>query len=58
MFTTLCESYLGIWTNVELFKRLFYFKTQTLGLILVTCGAAFFYAHKTAGFPKLSGKES
>jgi hypothetical protein len=28
-FATLCEAYLGIWPNVELFHRLIYFKTQT-----------------------------
>jgi hypothetical protein len=28
-FATLCEAYLGIWPNVELFRRLIYFKTQT-----------------------------
>jgi hypothetical protein len=49
---------LGIWPNIELFRRLFYFKTQTLDLIPVTCVAASFYARKTAGFPKLSEKES
>jgi hypothetical protein len=57
-FATLCEAYLGIWPNVELFRRLFYFKTQTVDSIPVTCGAASFYARKTAGFPKLMGKES
>jgi hypothetical protein len=25
-FATLCEAYLGIWPNVELFRRLIYFK--------------------------------
>jgi hypothetical protein len=54
-FATLCEAYLGIWPNIELFRRLFYFKTQTLDSILVMCGAASFYTCKT---PKLSGKES
>jgi hypothetical protein len=58
MFATLCEAYLGIWPNVELFWRLFYFKTQTMDSIPVTCRVASFYARKTAGFPKLSGKES
>jgi hypothetical protein len=58
VFATLCEAYLGIWPSVELFRWLFYFKTQTLDLIPVTCGAASFYARKTAGFPKLTGKES
>jgi hypothetical protein len=56
-FATLCEAYLGIWPNVKLFRWLFYFKTQTLGSILVMCRAASFYARTTAGFPKLSGKE-
>jgi hypothetical protein len=58
MFATLCGAYLGICPNVELFRRLFYFKTQTLGSIPVTCGAASFYARKTTGFLKLSAKES
>jgi hypothetical protein len=58
VFATLCEAYLGIWPNAELFWGLFYFKTQTLDLILVTCGAASFYASKTAGFLKMTGKES
>jgi hypothetical protein len=58
MFATLCEAYLGIWPNVELLQRHFYFQTQTLDSIPVTCGAASFYARKTAGFPKLLGKES
>jgi hypothetical protein len=57
-FATLCEAYLGIWPNIELFRRLFYFKTQTLDSIPVTCGASSFYARKTAGFPKLMGKDS
>jgi hypothetical protein len=26
-FVTLCEAYLGIWPNIELFQRLIYFKT-------------------------------
>jgi hypothetical protein len=26
-FAALCEAYLGIWPNVELFRRLIYFKT-------------------------------
>jgi hypothetical protein len=55
---TLCEAYLGIWPNVELFRRLIYFKTQTAGTILVVCGTASFYVHKTADFPGLKGKES
>jgi hypothetical protein len=57
-FATLCEAYLGIWPNVELFRRLFYFKTQTLGSIPVMWRAASFYARTIVGFPKLSGKES
>jgi hypothetical protein len=57
-FGTLCEAYLGILPSVELFRRLLYFKTQTTDSILVTYGAASFYARKTAGFPKLTGKES
>jgi hypothetical protein len=47
-FATLCKAYLGIWPSVELFRRLLYFKTQTADSILVTCGAASFYARKTA----------
>jgi hypothetical protein len=27
-FTTLCEAYLGIWPNVELFRRLFFLLLQ------------------------------
>jgi hypothetical protein len=57
-FVTLCEAYLGIWTSVELFRRLLYFKTQTMDSIPVTCGAASFYARKTAEFSGLKGKES
>jgi hypothetical protein len=57
-FATLCEAYLGIWPNVELFRRLIYFKTQTVDSILVVCRAASFYARKTASFPGLKGKES
>jgi hypothetical protein len=57
-FAALCEAYLGIWPNVELFRRLIYFKTQTANSIPVVCGAASFYARKTAGFPGLKGKES
>jgi hypothetical protein len=26
-FAALCEAYLGIWPNVELFRQLIYFKT-------------------------------
>jgi hypothetical protein len=37
---------------------LIYFKTQTVDSIPVVCGAASFYACKTAGFPGLKGKES
>jgi hypothetical protein len=57
-FATLCEANLGIWPSVELFRWLLYFKTQMTYSILVTCGAASFYARKTAGFLKLMGKES
>jgi hypothetical protein len=57
-FATLCKAYLGIWPSVELFRRLFYFKTQMLGSIPVTCEAASFYARTTVGFPNLSGKKS
>jgi hypothetical protein len=58
VIATLCEAYLGIWPSVELFRRLLYFKTQMTDSIPVTCGAASFYAYKTAGFPWLKGKES
>jgi hypothetical protein len=34
-FATLCEAYLGIWPNLDLFNWLFYFKTQTLDLVPV-----------------------
>jgi hypothetical protein len=57
-FATLYKAYLGIWPSVELFRRLIYFKTQTVDSIPVTCTAASFYARKTAGFPGLKGKES
>jgi hypothetical protein len=57
-FVTLCEAYLGIWPNVELFRRLIYFKTQTAETVPVICGTASFYAHKTADFPGIKGKES
>jgi hypothetical protein len=57
-YATLCEVYLGIWPNVELFRRLIYFKTQTAGTILVVRGTASFYACKTADFPGSRGKES
>jgi hypothetical protein len=57
-FAALCEAYLGIWPNVELFRWLIYFKTQTTDSIPVVCGAASFYARKTASFPGLKGKES
>jgi hypothetical protein len=57
-FTTLCEAYLGIWPNVELFRRLIYFKTQTAEAVPVICGTASFYARKTADFPGIKGKES
>jgi hypothetical protein len=57
-FTALCEAYLGIWPNVELFRRLIYFKIQTVDAIPVVCGTASFYVCKTADFPGLKGKES
>jgi hypothetical protein len=57
-FAALCEAYLGIWPNVELFWWLIYFKTQTTGTIPVACGTASFYARKTADFPGLKRKES
>jgi hypothetical protein len=57
-FATLYEAYLSNWPNVELFRRLLYFKTQMADSIQVTCGAASFYARKTVGFSKLTGKES
>jgi hypothetical protein len=57
-FAALCEAYLGVWPNVELFRRLICFKTQTADSIPVVCGAASFYACKTADFPGLKGKES
>jgi hypothetical protein len=57
-FATLCEAYLGIWPNVELFRRLIYFKTQTAETISVICGTTSFYARKTADFPGIKGKES
>jgi hypothetical protein len=34
-FAALCEAYLGIWPNVELFRRLIYFKTQTIDAVPV-----------------------
>jgi hypothetical protein len=53
---------LGIWPNVELFRRLgrrlIYFKTQTAETVPVICGTASFYARKTADFPGIKGKES
>jgi hypothetical protein len=52
-FAALCEAYLGIWPNVELFRRLIYFKTQTAETIPVVCGTASFYARKTADFPDI-----
>jgi hypothetical protein len=39
-FATLCEAYLGIWPSMELFRRLIYFKTQTVDSIPVVCEAA------------------
>jgi hypothetical protein len=57
-FAALCEVYLGICPNVELFRWLIYFKTQTADSIPVVYGAASFYARKTTDFPGLKGKES
>jgi hypothetical protein len=57
-FATLCEAYLGIWPNVELFRRLIFFKTQTAKTVPVICGTASFYARKIADFPGIKGKES
>jgi hypothetical protein len=57
-FAALCEAYLGIWPNVELFWWLIYLKTQTADSIPVVSGAASFYARKSAHFPGLKGKES
>jgi hypothetical protein len=57
-FAALREAYLGIWPNIELFRRLIYFKTQTADAIPVVCGTASFYVRKTADFPGLKGKES
>jgi hypothetical protein len=57
-FAALCEAYLGIWPNIELFRRLIYFKTQMAEAIPVVCGTASFYARKTADFPGIKGKES
>jgi hypothetical protein len=57
-FATLCEAYLGIWPNVELFRRLIFFKTQMADTVPVICGTASFYARKSAGFPGIKGKES
>jgi hypothetical protein len=49
---------LGIWPNIELFRWLIYFKTQTAESPPLVCGVASFYARKTASFPGLKGKES
>jgi hypothetical protein len=57
-FATLCEAYLGIWPNVELFRWLIFFKTQTADTVSVICGTASFYARKSADFPGIKGKES
>jgi hypothetical protein len=57
-FATLCEAYLSIWPNIDLFRRLIYFKTQTAGTIPVVCGTTSFYTRKTTDFPGLKGKES
>jgi hypothetical protein len=56
-FAALCEAYLGIWPNIELFRRLIYFKTQTAESVPMVCGVVSFYLHKTASFPGLKGKE-
>jgi hypothetical protein len=37
VFAALCEAYLGIWPNVELFRWLIYFKTQIADAIPVVC---------------------
>jgi hypothetical protein len=57
-FAALCEVYLGIWPNIELFRWLIYFKTQTAEIVPVVCETASFYARKTANFPGIKGKES
>jgi hypothetical protein len=57
-FATLCKAYLGIRPNVELFRRLIYFKTQMAETVPVICGTASFYARKTADFAGIKGKES
>jgi hypothetical protein len=57
-FVALCEAYLGIWPNVELFRQLIYFKTQMADAIPVVCGTASFYVRETANFLGLKGKES
>jgi hypothetical protein len=57
-FAALCEAYLGIWPNVELFRWLIYFKTQTAETVPMICGTASFYARKTVDFPGIKGKES
>jgi hypothetical protein len=57
-FAALCEAYLGIWPNVELFHRRIYFKTQTADAVPIVCGTASFYARKTMDVPGLKGKES
>jgi hypothetical protein len=57
-FVALCEAYLGIWPNIELFRRLIYFKTQMADIIPVVCRTTSFYACKTVDFPGLKGKES
>jgi hypothetical protein len=36
-FAALCEAYLGIWPNIELFHRLIYFKTQTADAVPIVC---------------------
>jgi hypothetical protein len=58
VFATLCEAYLCIWPNIELFRRLIFLKTQTADTVPVICGTASFYARKSASFPGIKGKES
>jgi hypothetical protein len=55
-FATLCEAYLGIWPNVELFRWLIFFKTQAAETVLVICGTTSFYTRKSADFPGPKGR--
>jgi hypothetical protein len=57
-FATLCEAYLGIWPNVELFRWLIFFKTQMADTVPEICGTASFYARKSTDFPGIKGKVS